>query len=295
MISTIAIGIQNRKPAVGVAEVNYVDHPSFIENGTEESLWGPESPVIEVPPFNLALEVEDASLADARPARRLSTIEEQTLFLRYNYAKYRIARLTSPRSRLAPRQRSRELAMWRQRASAVRAAIANANMPLVPAMTRYVQGAVLELGEMTSEGYMALLRCIDKFDVARGFKFSTYACRAIIAQFRRMALRASRRRERGGMDVDLTIEAHDASDRRHEDQRTNAIDALQEVIRKNLADLTEDELSVLHRRFLTPSETGTATLAQVGKTMNLSPERVRQMEKTSLLKVRAALEEHFAA
>ncbi|MEI7837649.1 MAG: sigma factor-like helix-turn-helix DNA-binding protein, partial [Planctomycetota bacterium] len=67
------------------------------------------------------------------------------------------------------------------------------------------------------------------------------------------------------------------------------------VIRKNMADLTADELTVLRRRFLAPSETGTATLAQVGKAMNLSPERVRQMEKSSLVKVRAALEQHFAA
>ncbi|MCY2931286.1 MAG: sigma-70 family RNA polymerase sigma factor [Planctomycetota bacterium] len=295
MISTIAIGTTHRKPASAPTATSYVDHPSFALSQTEEALWGPDSAAIEVPPFNLAVEVDDASLADVRPARRLSTFEEQTLFLRYNYARYRIAKLESPRSRLAPRQRSRELALWRGRASAVRTAIANANMPLVPAMTRYVQGTVLELGEMTSEGYMALLRCIEKFDVSRGFKFSTYACRAIIAQFRRMALRASRRRERGGMDVDLTLEAHDASDRRHEAQWANAIDALQEVIRKNLADLTEDELCVLHRRFLAPPETGTATLAAVGKTMNLSPERVRQMEKNSLLKVRAALEEHFAA
>ena len=297
MISTIAIGTAGRRPANTPAptEISYVDHPSFAMPGTEESLWGPESPTIEVPPFNLAVEVEDVSLADTRPARRLSTLEEQTLFLRYNYARYRLRKLQSPRSRLAPRQRARELALWRRRAASVQAALANANMPLVPAMTRYVQGTSLELSEMTSEGYMALLRCIDKFDVSRGFKFSTYACRAIIAQFRRMALRASRRRERGGTDIDLTLDTCDASDRRHEDQRENAIDALQEVIRKNLAALTEDELTVLRCRFLVPSETGTATLAQVGKTMNLSPERVRQMEKNSLLKVRAALEEHFAA
>lgn len=297
MISTIAIGANGRKPvaAEAKAEISFVAHSSFVLSGTEESLWGADSPSIVVVPFNLALEVEDGSLADARPGKRLSGIEEQTLFLRFNYAKYRMAKLLSPRSRLAPRQRARDLSLWRRRAAVVQAAIANANMALVPAMTRYVHGTSLELSEMTSEGYMALLRCIDKFDVSRGFKFSTYACRAIIAQFRRMALRASRRRERAGLDVDVTLESHDASDRRHEDQRENAVDALQEVIRKNLADLTADELTVLRRRFLAPSETGTATLAQVGKAMNLSPERVRQMEKSSLVKVRAALEQHFAA
>ncbi|MCY2926785.1 MAG: sigma-70 family RNA polymerase sigma factor [Planctomycetota bacterium] len=297
MISTIAIGAGGRKTSLAAAptEISYVAHPSFVLSETEDHLWGQDSVAIEVPPFNLAVEIEDATLADVRPGKRLSPAEEQMLFLRYNYAKHRIAKLLSPRSRLAPRHRARDLSLWRQRAAAVQAAIANANMPLVPAMTRYVQGTSLELSEMTSEGYMALLRCIDKFDVSRGFKFSTYACRAIIAQFRRMAMRASRRRERAGMDVDGNIEVSDASSRRHEDQRENAIDALQEVIRKNLAALTEDELTVLRRRFLVPSQTGTATLAQVGKTMNLSPERVRQMEKNSLLKVRAALEQHFAA
>ena len=43
----------------------------------------------------------------------------------------------------------------------------------------------MEFADMLGEGNMALLRAVDKFDVSRGFKFSTYACRAILKAFGR--------------------------------------------------------------------------------------------------------------
>jgi DNA-directed RNA polymerase specialized sigma subunit len=38
----------------------------------------------------------------------------------------------------------------------------------------------VDFAEIVSEGNMALMRAVDKFNVDKGFKFSTYACRAIL-------------------------------------------------------------------------------------------------------------------
>ena len=51
-----------------------------------------------------------------------------------------------------------------------------------------------EFAEIVSEGNMALMRAVDKFSVDRGFKFSTYACRAILKAFSRTAMKSSRHR-----------------------------------------------------------------------------------------------------
>ena len=45
----------------------------------------------------------------------------------------------------------------------------------------------VDFAEVVSEGNMALIRAVDKFNVERGFKFSTYACRAILKAFSRTA------------------------------------------------------------------------------------------------------------
>ena len=64
------------------------------------------------------------------------------------------------------------------------------NMALVLAMAKRQRAVNVELEELIAEGYMALLRCVDRFDVSYGFKFSTYACRAILKSFYRLSSKA---------------------------------------------------------------------------------------------------------
>src|SRR5206468_7568588 len=53
--------------------------------------------------------------------------------------------------------------------------IVRANLRLVVAVARRYRGRADELAELVSIGNLALILAVDKFDFARGHKFSTYA------------------------------------------------------------------------------------------------------------------------
>ena len=88
---------------------------------------------------------------------------------------------------------TRRVLAWGHRVLDARSVIVRVNMPLVLAMAKRTRLSSIDFNEMISEGNMALLRSVEKFDCSRGFKFSTYSCRAILKSFSRVAMRASRR------------------------------------------------------------------------------------------------------
>jgi DNA-directed RNA polymerase sigma subunit (sigma70/sigma32) len=70
---------------------------------------------------------------------------------------------------------------------------------------------------------------------------------------------------------------------------------VREVIRNNSAELSRTEQRVIVERFALKAGEKPRTLSEVGKIVGLSNERVRQIERSSLFKIRAAMEEHPAA
>ena len=74
----------------------------------------------------------------------------------------------------------------------------------------------VDFAEIVSEGNMALIRAVDKFNVDRGFKFSTYACRAILKAFSRTALKSSRHKTRFPVEFEPDMEKSDWQDRRRD-------------------------------------------------------------------------------
>jgi len=273
--------------------VAYMHHRSFSLPQTARRLWGPDRERIEVPPYSLLPEVEPAEAAPSGGAFRLSPDQERTLFLRYNYAKYRLHRLQVGRQR--PADRAEQMALWRRRAEETREKLVHANLPLVPTMARRTNVRGVEFAELISEGYMAVMRSVEKFDVARGFKFSTYACRAILAGFHRLASKAQTAHKHVPAYFEPSMERSDYDVKRHEQQLGDVVDTIREVLRENQAHLAPMEREVLERRFPMWPHGRPRTLAQVGQSVGLSNERVRQIEQASLRKLRVAIEDHLAA
>lgn len=54
-------------------------------------------------------------------------------------------------------------------------ALITAHLRLVPAIAQKFQGYGLDLADLISEGHLGLIHAIEKFDPAKGFRFSTYA------------------------------------------------------------------------------------------------------------------------
>ena len=86
-------------------------------------------------------------------------------------------------------------------------------------MAKRVRLKDVDFGDQISEGNMALLRAVDKFDASRGFKFSTYACRAILKSFSRQGMKSTRYRQRFPTGFDPSLESSNyPEERRQQDQ-----------------------------------------------------------------------------
>jgi RNA polymerase sigma factor (sigma-70 family) len=242
----------------------------------------------------------------ARPGRAggsdvLSGEQEQTLFLRFNYCRYRVMRiLANHRSKRLTAAAARELLKWEHLWKEARTHIVRCNTALVLAMARRSRNNGVELGELVSEGNLALLRCVDKFDASRGFKFSTYACRAILASFSRAGAKAARYRTQFPATYDPAMDRGDHLEQLRDEIENDCVDELKRILFENSADLNAVEKRVLKARFSLgrkrPSVVAKRkTLDQVGDLLGVSKERVRQIQNQAMLKIRAVLEERLLA
>jgi RNA polymerase primary sigma factor len=247
-------------------------------------------------------ELSEFSVLSPGPTEVLTAAEERELFFRFNYCRFRIMRILKRHAgaRLTA-EAARELLCWDRAADHLRAEIVRMNVSLVLAMARRSRIHGVELSDLVSEGNLALLRCVDKFDFARGFKFSTYACRAILSAFVRAATKASRYRSQVNAVFEPELERSDFLERRRESIQDDCVAGLKSILETNLAELNAVERNVITARFAldaAPSEelTRGRTLEQVGELLGVSKERVRQIQNKALAKLKGVLERtEFAA
>ncbi len=194
---------------------------------------------------------------------------------------------------------TRELLAWWHRTWEVRSEIVQVNVPLVLAMAKRTRLNSIDFNELVSEGNMALLRSVDKFDCSRGFKFSTYSCRAILKSFSRVAMRVSRYRGRFPTEFDPALEQDTYLEDKRQDVELDCVDELKAILLRNQADLSEIEQTVIRERFalssLSPESTSPKTLEEVGLIIGVTKERVRQIQNKALQKIKQALEDRYLA
>jgi RNA polymerase sigma factor (sigma-70 family) len=235
-------------------------------------------------------------------SRSLSRAQEENLFLRYNYQRYRIMRiLKAYAGKRLTAAATRAVLKWDQAALDLRDAIVQANLGLVPSMVERSRLTGVDFSELISEGQMALLRSVDKFDCSRGFKFSTYACRAILTSISRAVALMARHRAQFPTEYDPDLQKSDFVEVRREDMEAACIQELAGILADNKADLTVTEQRVLCERFgmrgaRKKATADPKTLRQVAESFGVTKERVRQIQNKALAKLRQALDDQaFAA
>lgn len=227
--------------------------------------------------------------------------QERHYFLRLNYCRYRTMRiLRGLQGRQPSRSDLEDLLHWELRVLATRAEIVRGNVPLVLAMAKRTRITGVDPADLISEGNLALLRSVDKFDCARGFKFSTYACRAILKSFSRVATRASRHRGYFPTEFDPSLEKSKHMELKRETLENDCVDELKSILGRNLANLNNVEQAVIRARFALEedgpqTESRAKTLEQVGEMIGVTKERVRQIQNKALGKLRNVLEEGILA
>ena len=282
---------------------DYVDHADFSTRGTEGKLFGCDAKLVNPKATRFCEKADPMREFPTRGARvpTLSSEQEVLMFMRLNFARMRIAELLAKYAGKAlPATGTRQLLAWGRRALNTRGTIVRLNMPLVLAMAKRTRLTNIDFNEMISEGNMALLRSVEKFDCSRGFKFSTYSCRAILKSFSRVAMRASRYRGYFPTEFDPAMERSDFQDRRREGVVADCVDELKEILLGNLAGLSEVERTVIHERFaigkpVFEGQKASKTLEQVGNIIGVTKERVRQIQNNALKKIRVALESGYLA
>ncbi len=219
--------------------------------------------------------------------------EERIMFLRYNFCKRKLSKLQAQIQKDGLTRERGELFMeWHRRYEHYREYLVRTNLALVLAMAKRTRLGDVDFAEVVSEGNMALIRAVDKFQADRGFKFSTYACRAILKAFSRTALKSSRHRTRFPVEFEPDMEKSDWSDRKRDAVEEDCIDELKAIVNRNLADLSQVEETVIRRRFNWNSEDESSlTLEEVGQIIGVTKERVRQIQNKALAKIRIVMED----
>ncbi|MEO0513786.1 MAG: sigma-70 family RNA polymerase sigma factor [Planctomycetota bacterium] len=194
----------------------------------------------------------------------LTAAQERVLFSQFNYCRMRVCRLRDrllgvrpdgSKSRAKPltdygrRKAQREILDWYVRADALRTQIADTNLALVLAMAKRTRMHPGDFPDLISEGNMALLRAADKFDVSRGFKFSTYACRAILKAFSRQGIKLTKYRGMFPVEFDPTYERSNYQSEKNAAHEDDCADEVRRIVVDNRADLSDVERTVVAARF----------------------------------------------
>ena len=283
--------------------IDFVDHPGFGDRNVERRLYGGRAGLDARGATRFREKPDEVTQAACSRNRlpALSYEQEEHLFMRYNYARREVAAVVADfAGKRLTADATRRLLAWGHRSLAARSVIVRLNLPLVLAMAKRTRLSNIDFNEMVSEGNMALLRSVEKFDCSRGFKFSTYSCRAILKSFSRVAMRASRYRGQFPTEFDPAMEKSDFLERQRVGVERDCVDELKEILLQNLADLSDVERTVIRERFAIGKaalgeEVGPKTLEQVGLIIGVTKERVRQIQNKALRKIRLTLEERFLA
>lgn len=261
------------------------DHPDFyrghplFRNPTEI-----EARVRQAYAIAERLEADEAEVQRRRgvtlynmpPASKTDT---ETLFLAMNYLKFEAVQARRawknghPQDLIYPP----EVNAWAARAGYLEHVLVKSNMRLIVHLAKKFPDETLGRAEKADLGPLALVRAVKNFDVSRGFRFSTYAAKAI---YRTWIRAAGVRQERSRGDVGAEY-VPDFEDRKEIDsQEAVALVETKELLRENLLRMDERDRQILTLHFGLEDEP--MTHEEIARRLGMSRRRVGQVERRAL-------------
>lgn len=283
----------NEERAARIMELplDFIPNPRFSRKGADKACLG-EMPDSDQP-TKKARRPSDLPpyLASLYEMPLLTREQEGHLFRKYNYLKFKASKL---RDQLDP-QRPRSVLMdeieeLAEQAVKVKNQIARCNLRLVVSIAKRHVSPDQNFFELVSDGNMSLLRAIEKFDFARGNKFSTYASWAIMKNFARTIPGEYKHRDRFRTSHDELFAATEENRDNpmiHESAQKDREAKITRLLRR----LDEREQQIVTSRFGLDHSKEPLTLKEVGAEMGVTKERIRQIEVRALNKLRAAAKE----
>jgi len=218
----------------------------------------------------------------------LNREQEYHLFRKMNYLKHVATKLRSELDPKAPLvSLMDQIEKLYEQSVAVKNKIVQANLRLVVSIAKKHVDPNDDFFGLISDGNMSLIRACEKFDYARGNKFSTYASWAIMKNFARTIPDEFKHRDRFRTSSEEVFTGHE--DRRADNFSAEIDQAVRtDQIQKILHTLDQREQQIIVRRFGLDHRFEPLTLKEVGEEMGVTKERIRQLEARALDKLRAA-------
>lgn len=267
--------------------IRFVENPDFAASGAEKRILGPNGidEPLDIEPQPAVESGEDPFSSQVSSIPVLSRERERDLFRKYNYLKYRMSAIQNNIREHGYRAAEvKKFDKLKEKAGEIRQFLIRSNLRLVAGIARRHTGPVVGFSDLVSMGTIALMRSVESFDFARGFKFSTYASWAITKEYARKVPEENFRILPSISDHEEFIEAPETlSD--EERRRSEAVAHLRFVLKRAFGNLNEMEQEVIRQRFGLESKKA-LTLDEVGSRHGLTGERIRQIQNGALDKLR---------
>jgi RNA polymerase sigma factor (sigma-70 family) len=215
-----------------------------------------------------------SALADCR----LLTAEgEQHLFKRLNFVSFRADAIEKTLHPSRPsKKKLAELKRLRAEETSIRDEIAVANLRLVASIAARVARSGGDFDEFFSEGNSILIKCIEKFDYSRGFRFSTYVTTAIQRHLYRLISKNAKLRSVESVRDDEILRQVPGVES-NEALQTVEFNAAQAIISRMDEALDDRENFIVRGRLGLDGSGSGKTFQRLGDDLGLSKERIRQL------------------
>ena len=295
---------QRRAMALLAKKIEFVPSPEFLHEDAKTQILGQSlrvdasKPDRHIEPFGLAGEDLSETSSQAllpeymqvlKTTAVLNRDQEVELFRRYNFLKFLVAgerhqvKLSSVSATLLNR-----LEGYLEQAETIHRSLVEANLRLVVSIASKHTGDGANFAELVSKGNFALIQAIEEYDYTTGFRFSRRASLNIAKEYAKVS----------GRSTELTRKRAESVATIQRGLRETTADVLAiERTRQSLAEVIREELDereqyvILHHFGLlsTSVRKKTKTLKQIGDELNLTKERIRQIELVALQKLRHCL------
>jgi RNA polymerase primary sigma factor/RNA polymerase sigma factor len=250
-------------------------------------------PPQRVPPLAKSRSPKDvpAYLAALYEVPLLTREQEVQLFQKMNYLKYAANTLRSHFILRQPRSTCMDrIEKLYDESVATKNQIIRANLRLVVSIAKRHVGRAGDFFELVSDGNISLIKAVEKFDLSRGNRFSTYASRAIMKNFARTIPSEFRHRERFCTSCPESFNSVEDMHPNYYEQESTSI-YRESCVADLLNSLDPRERQIVTSRYGLTRGQQRLTLEQIGAVEGVSKERIRQIQWRAIGKLRKVAEE----
>ncbi len=293
--STIYRIINQKRARLILAEkLDYIPAEQFFAENAETDIRDSEPEIIRIfqrrphPPIAPAKDAINRYFELINSTPVLTRQQETELFKRYNFCKFLALKEKTAISLTSPNSKNlRRAERFIAEAARLKNILIEANLRTVAAIASKHSSAH-NLGDLISEGNLALMDAVEKFDYTRGVRFATFGSWIIAKDFaKKSPYKQKTLTTTAGFDLSYLPSAQPAGSTVEIVEK--AYRSLNEVIEN---ELDEREQYIIRYHFGLIGSTvkkDARSLKQIGDELGISKERVRQIELIALQKLRKSL------